>query len=329
MGTAGMVVVDEFHLCYSTHDSKRTQSWYRALKKIPRLVVMTGTLINGRYSSAYPAIHAIEPRYYGNYRSFIAQHAIEDANDNVIGWKNPERLGHIIINHSVRHTFQEVYGAEAKVIIREEVLLGPKVRAKYKELEEKALIELSDSFVDAGTPGVHAIRARQLLAVPELFEIDERPTKDELLEVHLAEPGAGIVFGCFRGELERLAKAAAGAGRNAAIMDGQTSAADRIKIDEAFRAGRVDLLVCSWKVAGIGFNWHHVDWIYANSLSYQDGDFLQGYRRAIRGVREHPLRIYIPQYKDTIDKRVMEIVERKSREASKIDSSREVFSLSA
>ena len=41
---------------------RRRDAWF---------VPMTGTLIDGRIEAAYPAIHAIEPRYYGNYQSFL------------------------------------------------------------------------------------------------------------------------------------------------------------------------------------------------------------------------------------------------------------------
>lgn len=322
-----LIAVDEFHMGFSTAKSRRTESWFRSMKKIDRFVGMTGTLIDGRYSSAYPAIHVIEPRYYGNEANFIATHADLDFYGNIIGWQNPEKIKAILAKHSVRHTFEEVYGPEAKIIIPEPVNMSPKQAKMYGVLHEKALIELEDSFVDAGAPGVFAIRARQILAHPEVFECDEPTGKDEWLEIKYADPGPAVVFACFKPEQERLQRLAAKCGRRAGLMNGDTSPKERERLSQMFQAGDLDTMVCSQKVAAVGFNWHHTEWMAFTSIDYQDSSFFQAYRRAIRGKRGKALRIYVPQYRDSIDYRIFEIVERKSREAAAIDPTREVFSL--
>lgn len=324
-----LVAVDELHMGFSTAKSKRTESWFRSMKKIDRFVGMTGTLIDGRYSSAYPAIHVIEPRYYGSEANFIATHAELDFYGNIIGWQKPEKIRAILAKHSVRHTFEEVYGPEAKIIIPEPVSMSPKQAKMYEVLHEKALIELEDSFVDAGAPGVFAIRARQILAHPEVFECDEPTGKDEWLEIKYADPGPAVVFACFKPEQERLQRLAAKSGRRAGLMNGDTSPKERERLSQMFQAGDLDTMICSQKVAAVGFNWHHTEWMTFTSIDYQDSSFFQAYRRAIRGKRGKALRIYVPQYRDSIDYRIFEIVERKSREAAAVDPTREVFSLAA
>ena len=78
--------VDEIHFNggFGTHTSGATQALYAAGRKIERFVPMTGSLINGRLSSAYPTIKMIEPRYYSSYENFLFTHAVRDPFTNKI-----------------------------------------------------------------------------------------------------------------------------------------------------------------------------------------------------------------------------------------------------
>jgi hypothetical protein len=59
-----------------------------------------------------------------------------------------------------------------------------------------------------------------------------------------------------------------------------------------------------------------------------DDSFVQAYRRGIRGARTSALLIYVLEYRDSIDQRIMQIIEQKSREAHKVDPTKEIFKLS-
>lgn len=321
------VVADEIHKYWSTGESKRTQEWFRAMRKIDRFLGLTGTLINGRYSSAYPAIHVIEPRYYGSYVNFMAWHAELDFFGNITGWKNPERLGQILLKHSVRHSFTEVYGPEAKVIIPEYAEMSPGQQHLYGELHAKAMIELEDRFIAADAPGVFALRARQVLAHPEMFDCDEPTGKDALNDIHFSNPGPLVVFSAFLPEQARINALALAGGRRSAVLNGDLTLTQRGKLSKAFQSGEYDTLVCSPGVADVGYNWPHVDRMVFSSCDYQDSTFFQAYRRAIRGKRDRPLLIYVQKYRKTVEDRIWEIIERKSREANAVDPSREVYSL--
>lgn len=323
------MVADETHMYWKTADSARTAGWFKSMKKMDRFLGLTGTLIDGAYSSAYPAIHVIEPRYYGTLQGFLTWHANYDAFGTITGWRNPDRLSAILNKHSRRHSFSEVYGEEAKVIQTQVVSMSKGQEAIYRELHAKAMIELEDRYVDAGHPPVFALRARQVLACPEIFQCKDKKTgKDEALEVHMAEGGSLAVFATFIPEQERIAKLAEENGRKVAIMNGRVPGPERERIDRAFRAGELDMVVCSPKVAAVGFNWSHLDKMTFTSMDYQDSSFFQAYRRGLRGRRDKPLLIRVLQYKDSIDSRIFQIIERKSREAKAIDPNREIYSLS-
>lgn len=335
------VLVDEIHMGFGGSTSKRTQEFWRSLERQPgrlkNFVGMTGTIVDGKLSSAFPSIQVINPLYYGDYDNFKNQHAITDDYGNVVAWYNTEKIKMILGRHAIRHSFEEVYGAEKKVIIPEVCEMSPTQAAAYLEFEEKAILELEDAWLDGTMDAVHAIRCRQIMAAPELFGIhspDDLTGKDERLLIHLdhaKETGEPlVVFASMVPEQERIFRLVTDRMKmKAGLINGSVSADKRAKIDQDFQAGRLQVIVGSPATAAVGFNWSRTRTMVFASLDYKDSNFVQGYRRAIRGHREDPLLIYVLQYDTKVERRILEIVEQKSRLANKVDASKEVFRLQA
>lgn len=325
------VSVDEIHMGFGDHKSQRTQQFYRAMNRVERFVPMTGTLVNGRLNSAYPTIHALGPCYYASYGDFMGQHAVTDFWGSVIGWQNHEKLGEVLKRVGRRRTFEEEYGPEAKVIIKEVVPMSPEQRAKYDEFHEKAMLELEDKFLDGTLPGVHVIRARQIMQCPEIFGLCKGETtgKDERLKVYLSNEGKQfVIFAVFQPEQERLVELVEGMGLSVELINAHVSAAKRSRIDQAFQKGELQGIVASGATAGVGFNWGNADWMAFSSLDYQDGNFMQAYRRAIRGKRDKALPIYVLEYERSVDQRIFQIVDYKAQNAQMVDPTRQVWGLS-
>jgi SNF2 family DNA or RNA helicase len=327
------VIGDEIHLYWTKTESAATQALYQASNRIERFVGMTGTPIKGRLDSCYPMIAVIEPRYYGSYQGFMNHHALVDMNGKTIGWHNADRVSKIIGKHCIRRSFESIYGPEAKVIVTEQAPMATKQREVYDQWETQALLELEDSFLESPNQGVHALRCRQIMSHPETFGLTdgERTGKDELLEIHLAHHELSgeplIMFSCFVPEQERLVKWVQERGMSVGLMNGTVSNTKRLQLDEDFRAGKVQVLVGSPAVAAVGYNWDHCNHVIFSSLSYGDDEFVQGYRRAIRGKRSTPLLITILEYEDSLDQRILDIIKRKSALAAEVDPSKEVFDL--
>ena len=74
------VIVDEWHLGFSGPESKRIEALNRINRSLYSLVPMTGTILKGKYSAAFPAIHMLAPEYYGSLSTFMMTHAILDEN---------------------------------------------------------------------------------------------------------------------------------------------------------------------------------------------------------------------------------------------------------
>lgn len=328
---AKLLLVDELHMPggYSTPTSKATESFYWVMRKVERFVGMTGTLINGRLDSAYPAIQVIEPRYYGSLQGFYFEHAaVVDDYDRVILWKNEAKLRQIVERHSIRRTFEEVYGKEDVVFFTEYVDLNDKLQEAYDQFEEQAMLELENGAVLDGTmPGVALIRARQIMAHPETLGLakGEETAKDERLRVHLAEGVKCLIFAALKPEQERIVRLCRDLGLRAELINSDTPGPRRARIDEMAQRGELDVIVGSGPTVAVGYNWEMFDHVIFASLDYQDTNVLQAYRRANRGGRTTTLRVTFLRYRTKVETRIFQIVTAKSQLANRVDENRPVL----
>jgi len=327
--TINLALVDEWHMGYKSNTSKRTQGLYVAMRRIKSLVGMTGTLIDGRLDSVYPAIHIVQPLYYPNYNAFLNFHAdMIDDYGTVLQWKNTKKVSKILKEISVKHTFEEIHGPESKITNVEKVPMGKEARKAYNEFHNEAMLELEDRFLDGSLPGVAVIRARQIMAHPETFGITkEKSGKDDRLEIHLTDAQtageAVIIYSVHVPEMERIRDLCLEMGLATSFINGNITGAKRLKAANDFEEQRSQVMVGSPETAAVGFNWGHAAHVIFATMDYKDTSFFQAYRRAMRGKRKTPLRITILQYEDSVDQRVFSIVKEKAKLANEVDPTRQ------
>lgn len=324
-----LLLVDELHMGYGGLISKQTDSFYYVNQHVSRFVGMTGTLINGRLDSAFPAIHVIEPRYYGSHKGFIYEHcAAMDDYGRVTVWKNEPKLKAILDKHSIGYTFEEVYGKEDVVFITENIEVDEATREHYDEFHEQAMLELDDGRVlDGSMPGVALIRARQILAHPETMfdDVPEWTEKDERLKIHLSNGQKTLIFAALQPEQKRIQRLCESLGLRVALINANVSGRAREAIDEAAQRGELDVIVASGPTAAVGFNWEMFDLVIFASIDFMDVNVLQAYRRASRGTRTKTLHVVFLRYEDTCEGKIYVIVTKKSQLANRVDPSRRVL----
>lgn len=346
---------DEHHMCFGGATSARTAAFLEMAKHTEESVFMTGTMINGRLDTGYSAIAAISPRYYpfGYELSFLSEHATLDDYGRPIFWSGHEKLKQIFGTHGIRFTFEQIFGPQSVVREVQWVSMHPKQLALFKEFREQAFLELEDFFIDGSQPGPAMIRARQLMEHPNYFpdlrDLDhklglppvdvmpgELPGKAEALRVHFIDHKLTgkpfLLFAALIPQQRQILELAQAEGLRVALMNGSMSRAQKNRVDEAFRAGELDGVIATPGVASVGFNWQYwgpyqqeVDHVINVSLGYMDSDFVQGYRRTIREKRKRPLRITTLAYYDSLDPRFMQILETKSKDAHRVDPTREIL----
>jgi hypothetical protein len=346
---------DEHHMCFGGPESARTEVFLEMAKYMDEMVMMTGTMINGRLDTGYSAIAAIEPRYYpfGYELSFLSEHAQLDDYGRPIFWSGHEKLSSIFGTHGIRYTFEQIFGKQAVIPEVQWVSMHPAQLKMFEQLRKDAFLELEDFFVDGSQPGPAMIRARQLMehpnAFPDLRDLDHKlglppvdimpnklPGKVEALKIHFEDHVRTgkplIMFAALIPQQRQILEVARESGLRAALMNGSMSRAQKNRVDEAFRAGELDAVIATPGVASVGFNWQYwgpkrieVDHVINVSLGYMDSDFIQGYRRTVREKRQTPLRITTLAYYESLDPRFMQILETKSLDAWRVDPTREVL----
>jgi hypothetical protein len=350
--------VDEFHMCFGGHSSQRTAGFYAFQeRKAEESVFMSGTIVNGRLDTAYPAIHAIEPRYYPlGYDQFIGAHAYQDDFDRIVAWHNHERLGAILGAHGIRRTFESIFGKQAVVWEVQWCDMEPEQRQLYDTFERDALLELEHFMIDGTLPGVATTRARQIMehpnAFPDLRDPDHklrlppvdiipgrRPGKLEALAIHFEDHARKrtpvLVSAFFVPQQQQIAQVATSAGLRVGLINGETPMRERAQVDVAFQNGALDCVICSPACASVGYNWQwsggrEVGHVIFASLSYMDSDVTQFTRRPIREARTSPLRVTTLAYMNCrVEAKNMSIIERKSRDAHLVDPTRTPITFSS
>ena len=328
-----LLMTDEHHLAFKDAESQQTEAFFNVCNHVENLYMMTGSLIAGRLDNAFPAIHAIEPLYYGSHAGFLQQHAtFIDGFGRVLGWKNEEKVKEILARHGVQHSFEEIYGKEPVVFFHEKIPVGPLCRADYDKFHEQAMLELENAeFLDGTQPGVAVIRARQILAHPETMGIakGEITGKDQRLAIFAAEGQKMILFSSLKPEQRRTYELLTSLGLKGGIINSDVGKPERHRIDQAFKAGQLDFVVASGPTTAVGYDWEIADHVIYVSPDYQDDNFVQGYRRGSRGTRTTTLRVTSLEYENSIERRQYQILTLKSQVANKVDPSRPVLNFTA
>lgn len=341
--------VDEYHKGFGGSDSARTRALFSFMQERGEwFLPMTGTLINGKLDSAWSAIQVIEPRYYGNYNGFKQTHHSYDLfTGKRNGYRNHAILGEIFLKHGRRRKFSDIHGPESKVMQTEWLSLLPEQDVVYQKFHKEGVLELEKFFIEGTNPGVHFIRARQIMEHPNCFPDltdPKAPTinllnpghmagKIERLEIHLTDHLENdtpvVVFSSMIPQQREIFELAKSMGLKVEWMGGHNPK-ERTDIDRRFRSGETKVLICSPEIADTGFNWQwcgqqEVGHVIFVSLHYVDTVLLQAYRRFMRDRRTSALRITTMLYRNTLDEHIARIVTRKSKEAAKVDPSRVIF----
>lgn len=324
--------VDEFHLIYAGHTSKRTQEWYNACRRMTSVIPMSGTLLKGKLSSAYPLLHVCAPLYYGSYESFMAQHAVYD-DGRLMGWQNHEKLRNVLTATCIRRSFESVYGSNNPVVQVELCDMKPKIRDLYDTFADLGIIELEKGYLESKNAGANAIRCRQIMGHPESFGLakpDDMTGKDERMMIHVEDHIETnerlVIFAALIPEQERIYRLLKHRGLKVALINGTVSGPERQRIDKAFRDGELQFIVGSAPTMGVGFNWPFLRMVLFASLDYGDDTFTQAYKRAIRNKRESALLVIVLEYRNSIDRKIFETIERKAKDYNTVDETKpEIF----
>lgn len=334
--------VDELHMLFKGHSSARTDAFHKVAHGASEGVLMTGSLLDGGLNPAWPAIHAVDPRYYPmGASSFRDQHEVYDDYGKRSGWMHHAKIGAILQRHAVRRSFKSIHGDQAVVPLTVWTEMTGLQKEYYEQFEEAAYIELDNYFISGELPGVAYNMTNAIMDHPHSIrwegqELDltqgQDTGKDIQLRAIVSELHANrepfLLYSSRVAQQKRIRDICENEGLRVGFLNGDASLARRSKVDQLFVAGELDCIVASPKVAAVGFNWQfcggkEVCHVINASLPYLDSDYTQGYKRAIRGPRSKPLIVRTLAYPFTNDVKLMHKLEYKSMQAHLVDPSYE------
>lgn len=330
------IVCDEPHLYYRGFYSKRTQFFVKNVDENVRVHFLTATPTpRGKLTSAYTYCHMIQKSYYSCYEWFVNTHAELDDYGNPSEWKNHDTLWRFLKNYSICWTAKDMYGEVDEFVVRDIVQMHPEVEKTYRDFEQQGIADIKGAVLSATSGGVSSLRVRQMLAHPHLINLPAEwdhdgevirreaysiyegltPKLERILE-YAEEGNQLIIFGSFTQEIEMIAKTLRAKKFKVGVIHGQINQKARNDVDEQFRKGELEIMVCSAATAGVGLNWGMVDTVIFHSLNYGDDEFLQAVARAKRGIRTNPLRVVLLEYENSIDQLVMWAVHHNSKSSN-------------
>lgn len=308
-----MIAVDEAHRLAT----KSSQQGANLLKlKAKYKIAATGTLITNNPISCYVPLawtendHATLTMYKSQYCNFGGFN-----NSQVIGYKNLDLLKDELDSCSLRRTLDQVRDMPPKTITYELIEMDDKHKKFYEAIkdgvkEEADKIELKSSNLLALTT-----RLRQASSCPSVLTTQQIPASKvdrcvELVE-DLAEQGEKVVIlSIFKETVDVLARALSK--YNPMINTGDTpdqqvsENVDKFQNEPGFQ-----IFIGTWAKVATGLTLNAAQYLICMDTPYTYAMFSQGTDRIWRVNNTRPAFITVLACKETIDERVMDIVEHK------------------
>lgn len=269
-----MVVADESS-SFKNHKAKRFKALTWVRKHISRFVCLTGTPAPNGLLDLWAQIYLLDggQRLGKQITQFRERYFEPDQRDR-------ERVFSYMLRPGADDAIQQLIGDICVSMKAEDyidlpdcisvtvpVLLDPKAKASYDELEKKMILEIGDETIDAGSAAVLTNKLLQLCsgavynAERETIEIHDCKIEAflELVEGLNGQPA--LVFYNFQHDLARIKKALSGAGLRIRELKGPQD-------EDDWNARKIDILLAHPASCAYGLNLqqggNHVIWFSLN-----------------------------------------------------------------
>lgn len=308
------IAVDEIHRCSSDPSTKQARGLLK-LKKAKYKVGATGTLITNNPLNAYVPLTwlGVERGTYTNFRYYYCRYG-GPFHNILVGYKNVEYLHDIIEKCSIRRT-KDILGLPEKTVINEYVDMDD-TQAKFYDNIRSGIKDQVDK-VELNTTNMLAMvsRLRQATACPSFLTTEDIPSAKVDRAVDLAEQliESGekvVIFSTFKETVSilknRLEKYSPIICTGDVPDDIVSSNIDIFQNDTNKR-----LFIATWQKCGTGITLTASRYMIFVDIPFTNSSYEQAQDRIHRIGTDNPVFIYHIITNDTIDERVLEIVESK------------------
>ena len=305
-----MILFDEIHTC----KSPSSQQGHNLLKltKAKYRVGATGTLLLNNPLDAYVPLKWIgeEHANYTNFRYYYCNYG-GPFNNQIVGFKNLSTLKSQLEEVSLRRT-KDILHLPPKMIINEYVEMSD-IQENFYENIKNGIIEQVDK-VKMSTANILAMvtRLRQATACPSLLTTENIPSSKmdraiDLTDQIVSSGDKVVIFSTFKETADKLAAALSDYGVVKATGDNTDDEIERAKF-RFQNDDSVKVFIGTWQKCGTGITLTAASYMIFMDTPWTDSVYTQAQDRIYRIGTNKSVTIYNLIAKDTIDERVLEIV---------------------
>jgi SWI/SNF-related matrix-associated actin-dependent regulator 1 of chromatin subfamily A len=302
----------------------RTKATKQIAKRIPKVIMLTGTLMLSRPSELFNPLNILDPFVWNNWRYFTKKFC--DGHDTHWGYdfsgaSNIDELKQLISKYYIRHLKEDVLkDLPEKVFIDLPMELDGESRFKYNLALNSFIEYLKDIKNRSRNEIEKSLQAEKLVKLNELRQIATNgkiDTVKELIEDIIESDQKVIVFSNYNEPLKKLQEKF---GEVAVLLTGETPELVRKQIINDFQNNqKVKVFLCGFSSGGVGITLTAAENIIFTDFPWNPADLEQAYGRAHRiGNKADHVNIYQVIAKDTIDTKIKSILDGKQYLIDKI-----------
>jgi superfamily II DNA or RNA helicase len=298
------VVLDEAQ-AIKNEMSKRAKAVKRLKAKFR--VAATGTPVENRLTELWSISDFLNPGLLGSIGDFTKRFTIDGRATPAL-----KKLVSPLIMRRVKRDVLDDLPEKTEITIP--VILGDEERAGYEACRRMALESLQSSGTDNRISILAELtRLRRYCCHPSLVVgdgISASAKMDALLELlaNLRENGhRALIFSQFTDYLAIVRKTVESQGWNSLYLDGQTPAAERSRLVDAFQRGEGDFFLISLKAGGMGLNLTAANYVILLDPWWNPAVENQAADRVHRIGQKNPVTVYRLIASKTVEERVIEL----------------------
>ncbi|HJZ90591.1 MAG TPA: DEAD/DEAH box helicase [Gemmataceae bacterium] len=307
-------------------EAQRIKNWEsktsRAVKKLRSryAIVLTGTPLENKLEELYSIVQFVDDRRLGPAFEFLHEHRVLDANHNLIGYRNLDRIREKLAPILMRRTRAEVLGQlPERTDSTRYVELMAAQRGPYDEQQVNLARLLAKSVLtDLDRKRILACIVNMRLVCDSTYLFDKQtnvsPKLDEFAEVvdDLMSSGdhKAVVFSQWETMLHKAAEVLDRLGVGYALLHGGMQGKERRAVLEKFREDGCRVFL-STDAGGVGLNLQLADTVINLELPWNPAVLEQRIARVHRMGQSRPVRVVNFVTRGTIEERVLRAIEAK------------------
>lgn len=318
------IIIDE-STAFKNHESQRSKALQSLIKNIPYRTAMSGTPMPNSVLDIWHQLYLLDQgtrlgNRFRSYRSACYTYTKQYNNGNYFSkWTEKPGIRTVIANQiqdiTIRRTLEDCIDIPPQNLIYYNYEPNTTIQQYYKEMKNDALVELDNERIIVG---IHAaakiIKMLQILSGAaydnESYSLLDTERYDLVLDIAEQRQHSLISF-IWKHQKHYFEEQAEKRKLSFAIIDGETSFAQRLNIVENFQSGHYRILFAHPQSTGHGLTLTKAKTIIWASPTYNLEHYLQFNRRIYRAGQTHKTEIICIQAQNSIEEHVYNILNNK------------------